>query len=197
MLLSQSKLTRKTPRKLIWTLDGITNRVEAVHFLMMFEDTFPVYHPYMEQIYFRYRFVIPPDSNQVIVEPDYELHERLVLTSEEGFEQHQMHILPGDIVGKTGLQVRYPRSKKSRNSRTMTTQLATAIKAFYFDYWMQGEQVIPVFSRQAIREYSEGMPNMELSFYDLGKNPDLSPFLRDAILNSVFERILALDCGPH
>ena len=160
MLLRQSIFSQTNTRKLIWTLDGITDRVEAIHFLMLFEDTFPVYHPYMEQIYFRYRFVIPPDSTQVIIEPDYELHERLVLESEEGFEPHKMHILPGDIVGKSGLQVRYPRTKTKRTSRAMTTRLSTAVKALYFDYWMHGAQTIPIFSRQAIREYDQGMPNM-------------------------------------
>ena len=180
-------------KQLVWTLDGISNREEAIQFLMLFENTFPVYHPYMEQIYFRYTFVIADDSNQIIIEPDYQIHERLTHIAEDAFSARKMHILPGDVVGKQGIYMRSPRKSKRRISREVTSKLGTAIKALYFESWMKGEQVIPLFSRQAIREYDEGMPNMELLFYNLKLNDRLSPFLRESILATVFDRILALE----
>lgn len=182
----------QSTKPLVWTLEGITNREEAIQFLMLFENTFPVYHQYMEQIYFRYRFVISEDRKQIIIEPDYELHERLCRVSELGFEKQIMNILPGDVVGKSGLYMKYPRSGKRKSLRSATARMETVIKALYFDYWMKGRQTIPVFSKQGIREYGEGMPNIELSFYNLETNLTLSPFVRDAILSTVFERILAL-----
>lgn len=183
-------------RELVWTLEGITNRVEAIQFLMLFEDTFPVYHPYMEQVYFRYRFVLPPGSNQVIVEPSFQLHERLCRVPESDLGSRRLHILPGDVVGKSGLYLRAPRPSRGRHSRALLNKLETAIKALHFDATIKGEQVIPVFCRQAIREYDQGMPNMALSLYDLRRNDALSPFVRDAIVSAVFERILALKFCP-
>lgn len=183
----------KPGKDLVWTLEGISNRVEAIQFLMLFEDTFPVYHPYMEQIYFRYSFVIPPRSNQVIVEPSFQLHERLCKVSEDDFGPRRMHIIPGDVVGKSGLYMRSLRQGRGRYTRTQINKLGTAIKALHFEATLKGELVIPVFSKQAIREYDEGMPNMELSLYDLQSNKNLSPFVRDAIVSAVFERIVALN----
>lgn len=182
-------------RKLIWTLDGITNCEEAVQFVMLFENTFPVFHPYMQQIYFRYRFVVQEENKQLIVEPDWDLHERLAYVSENAFTDRRIHILPGDVIGREGIYTRAPKTKKRRASRSVTSKLGTTIKALHYESRLQGEQVIPVFSRQAIREYHDGMPNMELSFYDLRCNDRLSPFVRETILNTVFDRILALEIG--
>ena len=195
MLSHQPTLPLEKAKNLIWTLEGITNRVEAIQFIMLFEDTFPVYHHYMEQIYFRYGFVIPPRSNQIVIEPSYQLHERLCRVSEEAFDGRSLHILPGDVIGKSGLYMKYPRVGKPRFSRSITAKLGTAVQTLHDEFQMKGEQIIPVFSKQTIREYDNRMPNMELSLYDLKRNPDLSPFMRDAIFSSVFERILALDFG--
>jgi hypothetical protein len=193
--LSQNNSTPEKKKNLVWTLEGITNQDEAMQFLMLFEDTFPVYHRYMEQIYFRYSFLIPRGSNKVTIEPSYQLHERLNRVSEDALEDRHMYILPGDVIGKSGLYMKYPRMRRAELSDSMTAKLSQAIKVLYYEFKVQGEQIIPVFSKQTIREYEEGMPNMELSLYNLKLNPRLSPFLRDDIFNSIFERILSLDFG--
>ncbi len=180
-------------KNLVWSLEGITNQDEAMQFLMLFEDTFPVYHRYMEQIYLRYRFTIPQGgNNKVIVEPSYQLHERLNRIPEEAIEDRHMYILPGDVIGKSGLYMKYPRVRRPELSDSCTAELDKAIKVLYYESKLHGEQVIPVFSKQTIREYDEGMPNMELSLYNLKSDPHLSPFNRDDIFSSVFERILSL-----
>ena len=53
--------------------------------------------------------------------------------------------------------------------------------------------IIPVFSKQTIREYQQaGVPNMELSLYNLENDPHLSPFSRDDVFQTIFERLLNL-----
>lgn len=182
-----------TKKSLVWTLEGITNQDEAMQFLLLFEDTFPVYHRYMEQIYLRYSFLLPKGANQVIIEPSYQLHQRLNRIPEDAIEDRHMYILPGDVVGKRGLYMKYPRQRRTELSDSVTSELGKALKILYYEFKLKGEQVIPVFSKQTIREYDDGMPNMDLSLFNLKKDPNLSPFARDDIFSSVFERILGLE----
>ena len=47
--------------------------------------------------------------------------------------------------------------------------------------------------KQTIREYQQaGVPNMELSLYNLENDPHLSPFSRDDVFQTIFERLLNL-----
>lgn len=185
----------ETKKSLVWTLEGITNQDEAMQFLLLFEDTFPVYHRYMEQIYLRYSFLLPKGANKVIIEPSYQLHQRLNRIPEQAIEDRHMYILPGDVVGKRGLYMKYPRIRKTELSDSVTAELGKALKILYYEFKLKGDMVIPVFSKQTIREYDNGMPNMDLSLYNTKNDPNLSPFAREDIFNTVFDRILSLDFG--
>ena len=181
---------------LVWSLEGLSDHEAAMQFLMRFQDTFPVYHRYMEQLYLRYNFIRPPGGQQVIIEPSYQLHERINRVTEEALDEQQIHILPGSIVGKSGLCLRYPRQRRSTNAEVVTADLAKSIRVLYLEFKLHKQFLIPVFSKQTIREYQQaGVPNMELDLYDLEKDPHLSPFNRSDVFHTIFERLLSLDWG--
>lgn len=165
-----------------------------MQFLLLFQDTFPVYHRYMEQIYLRYTFTRPPGAEQVIIEPSYQLHERVNRVTEDALEDQHIYILPGEVVNEPGLYMRYPRMRGGDLSEVVTASLAASIKVLYLEFQLRKQPLIPVFSKQTIRDYQEaGLPNMELDLYNLEKDPHLSPFNRDDIFHSIYKRLLGLE----
>ena len=191
--LSQSAPSNDRKANLVWSLEGLSDHEAAMRFLMLFEDTFPVYHRYMEQLYLRYSFTRPPGAAQIIIEPSYQLHERINRVTEDALEDKQIFILPGEAVGKTGLVMRYPRVRRADLSETITADLGASIKVLYYEFKLRKQHIIPVFSKQTIREYQQaGVPNMELSLYNLENDPHLSPFSRDDVFQTIFERLLNL-----
>ena len=178
---------------LVWSLEGVSDQERSMQFLMMFQDTFPVYHRYMEQIYLRYSFTRPPGASQVIIEPSYQLHESVNRVTEDALEDQHIYILPGEVVDKPGLFLRYPRMRGSGLSETVTADLSASIKVLYLEFRLRKEPLIPVFSKQSIRDYQQaGVPNMELDLYNLEKDPHLSPFNRSDIFEAIYSRLLSL-----
>lgn len=179
---------------LVWSLEGVSDRERSMQFLLMFQDTFPVYHRYMEQLYLRYTFTRPPGADQVIIEPSYQLHERINRVTEDALEEQHIYILPGEVVDEPGLYMRYPRMRGGGElSETVTASLAASIKVLYLEFRLRKQRLIPVFSKQTIRDYQEaGLPNMELALYNLDKDPHLSPFNRDDVFHSIYKRLLDL-----
>jgi hypothetical protein len=191
--LSAADSEQSTKKSLVWSLEGVSDHERSMQFLLMFQDTFPVYHRYMEQIYLRYSFTRPPGASQVIIEPSFQLHERINRVTEDALEEQHIYILPGEVVDKPGLFMRYPRMRRGDLSETVTANLATAIKVLYLEFQLRKERLIPVFSKQTIRDYQQaGLPNMELALYNLDKDPHLSPFNRDDIFHAIYQRLLDL-----
>ena len=191
--LIQSDNKPNNKKNLVWSLEGVSDRERSMQFLLMFQDTFPVYHRYMEQLYLRYSFTRPPGADQIIIEPSYQLHERINRVTEDALEEQHIYILPGEVVNQPGLYMRYPRMRGGDLSETVTAGLAASIKVLYLEFRVRKQPLIPVFSKQTIRDYQEaGLPNMELALYNLEKDPHLSPFNRDDIFHSIYNRLLDL-----
>jgi hypothetical protein len=191
--LSQPASDPDNKANLVWSLEGVSDRERSMQFLMMFQDTFPVYHRYMEQIYLRYSFTRPPGADQIIIEPSFQLHERVNRVTEDALEDQHIYILPGEVVDQPGLFMRYPRMRGGDLSETVTSGLAASIKVLYLEFQLRKQHLIPVFSKQTIRDYQQaGVPNMELDLYNLEKDTHLSPFNRGDIFHAIYKRLLEL-----
>ena len=192
--MNQANASTDKKANLVWSFEGLSDHEAAMQFLMLFEDTFPVYHRYMEQLYLRYSFVRPPGGSQIIIEPSFQLHERINRVTEDALEDQQIYILPGQIVNKTGLFMRFPRFRRTDLSDEITANLTASIKVLYHEAKLRKQRVIPVFSKQTIREYQQaGVPNMELSLYNLDNDPHLSPFNREDVFNTIYARLFSLN----
>lgn len=174
-------------KRSVWELEGITNRSQAIAFLKLFENTFPVYQPFTEEIYLSYKFLIPKnEGNKIIVEPDFLLRERLARVPNKAIKPVRIFIFPGDILDAKGLYIKFPGRGLFGGSRD--EPLKRGLQILDFEYKRDNKQFLPVFPKNSIREYEDGMPHLALALYDMDEDENLSVFAKSEIARAVREK---------
>ena len=93
-----------------WDLDAITNRQEAIDFLLHFENRLCVYSGYVEKLYSRYSFVVPEQEHgSITILPDeMAWHDTFHDIPADAVLPTGIHILPGEVLGASGLYLKIP-----------------------------------------------------------------------------------------
>lgn len=149
-----------------WDLDAITNRQEAIDFLLRFENRLCVYSGYVEKLYSRYSFVVPEEEHgSITILPD-ELawHDTFHEIPADAVLPTGIHVLPGEVLGSTGLYLKIPGEHRLSPSHELPFHVG--LKLLIQRYQARGEQFLPVLVKGDLREYEARMPSLHLHRID-------------------------------
>jgi hypothetical protein len=169
-----AELERQTD--LDWDLDAITNRQEAIDFLLHFENRLCVYSGYVEKLYSRYSFVVPEEEHGsiTILPDDLAWHDTFHDVPADAVLPTGIHILPGEVLGASGLYLKIPGEHRLSPSHELPFQ--DGLKMLIQRYQNRGQQFLPVLAKGDLREYEARMPSLHLHRIDtsrLGRNSRL------------------------
>ncbi|MFC5697522.1 hypothetical protein ACFPU0_18400 [Pseudomonas sp. GCM10022186] len=149
-----------------WTLDAITSRQEAIDFLLHFENRLCVYSAYVEKLYSRYSFVVPEEEHgSITILPDERAwHDVFHEIPTDAVLPTGAHILPGEVLGATGLYMKVPGEHRLSRSRELPFQ--AGLRLLIQRYRARGELFLPVLAKGDLREYEARMPSLHLHRID-------------------------------
>lgn len=146
---------------LIWDLNGISNRDEALSFLKLFENRLFVYSYTVQKIYSNYSFVFPEhEDGKIAVLPDHLRHHDVFQdVPNEAIEKTDISVFPGDIVGLDNIAIKY---HSFRGGASKTLPLREGLINLIDEYSRMGLSFLPVISNGDLREYENRMPCLYL-----------------------------------
>lgn len=137
----------KSQNDMVWDLDAITDRQQAIDFLLRFENRLCVYSSYVEKLYSNCRFVVQEEAHCSI------------------------HILHGETMGHTGLYLKSPASTAwPPPARCPSRGLRLLIQ----HYQAKHDHFLPVLAKGDLREHEARMPSQHLQRVDTTRLGHLS-----------------------
>jgi hypothetical protein len=168
----------KTPDNgdLVWGLEGISQRQRAIDFVMKFENRLCIYSSTVEKLYTNYSLYFPPGENHsmVVIPNQYAYHDTFNNLNEESVLDTNFDIIPGQMIGKTGLYLRIP-FKEGNVLTTRPIPFRFAVERMILNSSGQNP-FIPVLVKGNLREFELENPYLHLHRIDLSKITKLSEF---------------------
>jgi hypothetical protein len=161
---------------LVWGLEGINKRQLAIDFVMRFENKLCIYSRPVEKLYTNYDLHFPPtqNCNMVIIPNQFAYHDTFNNLNEEAIVDTHFDIIPGEMIGKTGLYFRMP-FKSGDVLTTRSIPLRFAVERMIQNADAQ-KPLIPVLVKGNLREFELKNPYLHLHRIDLEQITKLSQF---------------------
>ncbi|OUS25266.1 hypothetical protein A9Q99_21995 [Gammaproteobacteria bacterium 45_16_T64] len=176
-----------------WDLGAISNRQEAIAFLMTFENKLCVYSSYVSKLYSTYNIVVPSnsDSGCITVLPDpHAFHDTFSNVPQSAVEATGVYLYPGEAIGETGLYIKIP-TKGFGSSKELP--FSEGFSQLIKDYRSAGDCFLPVLQNGDLREYENSMPSLHLHRIRLDYLKDeMSDLTLNSIKNIVADNLIAL-----
>ena len=176
-----------------WDLGAISNRQEAIAFLLTFENKLCVYSAYVSKLYSSYNIVVPKnsDSGCITVLPDpHAFHDTFSNIPQDAVEATGIYLYPGEAIGESGLYIKIP-SKGFGSSKELP--FAEGFRVLIQEYRSAGDCFLPVLQNGDLREYENAMPSLHLHRVCLDKLKGLvSDLTLNSIKNIVADNLIAL-----
>lgn len=167
----ETKWTRiERASDLEWDLGAITNRHEAIDFLLQFKNRFCIYSPFVKKLYTSYDFIVPDESEcgQITVLPDiYSYHNTIQDIPRETVEATGIHLYPGEATGGHGLVMKIPSQRRISSSRELP--FSEGVRTLIMEWRDAGKLFLPVLQNGDLREYENRMPSLHLHVINLDK----------------------------
>ena len=175
-----------------WALDAITSRQEAIAFLLRFENRLCVYSAYVEKLYSNYSFVVPEEEHgSITILPDeHAWHDTFHEIAADAVLPTGAHILPGEVLGATGLYMKIPGEHRLSPSRELPFQ--AGLRLLIQRFRARGEPFLPVLAKGDLREYEERMPSLHLHRIDPRRLGRKSRLEVENIKGAIAEHLIAL-----
>ncbi len=175
-----------------WDLDAITDRREAIAFLLRFENRLCIYSSYVEKLYSNYSFVVPEtEQGSITILPDEQAwHDTFNDIPADAVEPTGIHILPGETLGHTGLYLKVPSEHRLVASKELPFQ--AGLRLLIRRYQAKGESFLPVLIKGDLREYEARMPSLHLYRINPRKLAHCSQFSIDAIKGAIADHLIGL-----
>ena len=144
-----------------WDLGSISNRQEAIAFLLRFENKLCVYSSYVSKLYTTYSIVVPSsDAGSVTVLPDpHAFHDTFSNIPQEAVEATGIYLYPGEAIGESGLYIKIP-AKGFGSSKELP--FAEGFGLLLQESRQAGDCFLPVLQNGDLREYENSMPSLHL-----------------------------------
>ncbi len=168
-------------KDLVWDLDAFHSRQLAANFIKRFENKLCVYSASVEQLYTNYTIFFPEDENRrMVILPDpYAYHDTFQNIPEQAVVKTGMNIVPGEVVGKTGLFLTVPVvSNGVRKSKVIALQSALRV---INSRRPAHDPLLPVLMKGDLREFQHRMPMLHLHRIKLSELGARSQMERDGI----------------
>ncbi len=178
---------------LCWDLGAISNRHEAIDFLLQFENKLCVYSPYVQKLYTSYHIIVPEeeDAGHITVLPDPRAyHDTFNEISSQVVEQSEICIYPGEATGKTGLYMKIPPKGFGRSKEV---RFAEGLRILIDEYRRKDSFFLPVLQNGDLREYENAMPCLFLHCINVDMlKDDHSELTINQLRNTIADNLIAL-----
>lgn len=183
---------------LIWDLNAITNRSEAIEFLVRFKERFCIYSGFVNKLYTSYDIIMPEgeSSGNITVLPGSDAQDTFHDIPVDAIEETGIHIYPGETVGKPGLYMKIPNQGMFKSSREMPFQ--EGISKLVKDARANNTYFLPVLVNGDLREFEERMPSLHLHNVNYEKLQDssISKFSLQDIRKVIADNLIQLFRKP-
>ncbi|WP_044873482.1 hypothetical protein [Pseudomonas sp. LFM046] len=175
-----------------WDLDALTSRQEAIDFLLRFENRLCVYSAFVEKLYSNYSFVVPEEEHgSITILPDERAwHDTFHEIPVDAVLPTGIHILPGEVLGETGLYLKIPGEHRLSPSHELPFQ--DGLKLLIQRYQARGQQFLPVLAKGDLREYEARMPSLPLHRIDVARLKQHSRLDVENIKGAIAEHLIGL-----
>lgn len=176
-------------RDLVWDLEGFKRRQLAARFIRRFENKLCVFSASVEQLYTNYSIYFPEeeDRKMVILPDPYAYHDTFQGVPELAVVRTGMNIVPGELVGKSGLYLTVP-VKGEGKSRAKVLALQAALRMINARR-PQDDPFLPVLVKGDLREFQQRMPMLHLHCIQLGRMTMRSQMERDSIRRVIVSKL--------
>ena len=182
---------------LVWNLDQISNKLRATNFVMQFKRTLCVYSGPVQQLYTNYDIVLPKeDDDKLIILPNpFAAHDTFDFIPPEAVRPTGINIIPGDLVGKSGLYMSFPTKEDDGKLRTRFLPMRSGLHAIMKRY-PKTAPFLPVLTKGDLREFKTDVPCVHLHRVVLPSLNKLSALELQDIVRVTLDKIVGY-MYPH
>ena len=176
---------------LAWDLDDFSQAQRAQDFVLQFEHTLCVYSPSVEQIYTNYNMYFPEDwDRKLVILPDAAaFHDTFFHIDPSSVTATGLHIVPGEILGKTGLYLANVDDNRGLGARQVP--FVPAMQAIARQLGDQ-DPFLPVLAKGDLRELEQSWPVLHLHRIKPSVIENLSNLDRSNLTNVILEKLESL-----
>jgi hypothetical protein len=180
-----------TNSDLAWDFDEFAQAQRAMDFVLQFETTLCVYSPSVEQIYSTYNMFFPDDwDRKLVILPDAgAYHDTFYHIDRSAVSATGLHVVPGELIGKTGLYLANVDENRSLGARQIPFEagLRAIIKRRPAD-----DPFLPVLAKGDLRELEQSWPVMHLHRVRPNLIENMSALDRTNLTNVIAEKLESL-----
>lgn len=189
--MSAPALHPRSNADLEWNLDKLKSRQRARQFVLHFESRLCVYSESVQQLYTNYTINFPSrDKAPLVILPNpYAFHDTYNDINSEAVRGTGLFVLPGETIGRTGLQV----VQKSRNTGALSHPVTfrTALRKILSSQ-ASGDPFLPVLVKGDLRELDARTPCLHLHCLRLNRLSNVSPFQANSIKKNINRNLFNL-----
>lgn len=176
---------------LAWEISEGIDRDLAIDFVMRFETTLCVYSPSVHQLYSTYSLFFPEENDRkMVILPDPSaFHDTFHGIPEAAVAFTGLYIVPGELVGKSGLYLANVNKDRSLSKRQIP--FVSGMRAIQKKR-AAADPFLPVLAKGDLRQFQESWPVLHLHRIKLDALTEHSDLDRQGIRNSILEKLDAL-----
>ena len=176
---------------LAWELDAFINRERAMDFVSQFETTLCVYSPSVEQLYSTYNMYLPEDEGRkLVILPDPgAFHDTFNFVHKTAVLRTGLYIIPGELVGKPGLQLSNVGEDRSLGARQVAFEAGFRSIA---KRRPPDDPFLPVLVKGDLREFNQAWPVVHLHRVTIAGLELLSDLDKSSIRSVIEEKLESL-----
>jgi len=172
-----------------WDLSDIHDKSAAKDFVLKFQKALCVYSPSVEQVYSNYGIFFPRDENSkmVVLPNDQAYHDTFQHINREAVVKTGLHIIPGQIIRKEGLQLAIPSKKDPNQLKFMPFKngLLGILKQIN-----KADPFLPILAKGDLREFEAKHPSLHLHKIQLSQLTDRSALERSSLKTTIKEKLI-------
>jgi len=192
--MQQSEHNQPTPGQnnsnLVWNLDSISNKLRATNFVMQFKRTLCVYSGPVQQLYTNYDIILPKDQDdKLIILPDpFSAHDTFDGLPSNAIKATGINIIPGDMIGKSGLFMSFPVKSADKNKNTRCLPMRAGLHAIIKRY-PKNSPFLPVLTKGDLREFKADVPCIHLHRIVLTELGQMAPMELQDIVRVTYNKL--------
>ncbi|NRH28619.1 hypothetical protein [Pseudomonas sp. MS19] len=183
------------PHDLSWDQQAITDRNEALAFIQRFESRLCIYSHFEEALYGQYTFVMPStEHGSITILPNQNAwHSTFQAIPAAAIEPTGVHILPGEVLGHSGVYLKIP--NKCRLLASSELPFQNGLRLLIKRYREENDDFLPVLLKRDLRSYESRMPSLELYRINPAHLTHMSSDSIRLLRKAVVGRLLTLFAG--
>lgn len=176
---------------LVWSLREFDDHRRALEFVRHFSTSLCVFSNKVSQVYAKYEVELPAASGEeLVVIPDLEAFtETWYAIPERAICQTGYTILPGGVVGKTGLFLHIPFAESGKGR---AVPLEAGLRAVADEFTQRGEDFLPLLTKGDLKAFRQHAPMLQLHRLDLRAMSDKSRFELGDIRTGIRQKLRKL-----